>query len=162
VWPANGEIDIMEASNKGTSGNTMSLHTNSGCDMSVKREMIGSAGQGDCNNATNTNAGCGVTAGASTYGPTFNQAGGGIMAVEWRSEGIRMWQFARNAIPSDISSGSGSPDPSSWGTALADFPNTNCDIDAHFKNQTLIIDIDICGEYTKSTYSASGCEFTSG
>jgi hypothetical protein len=89
----------MEAVNQATTGNSMTLHTSSDCDMSVKREMVGTASYTDCNNATNSNAGCGVRGTNSTYGSEFNSAGGGIMALEWRTEGIRMWQFNRAILP---------------------------------------------------------------
>lgn len=74
--------------------------------------------------------------------------------MELRDAGIRVWMFPRSDIPSDIS-GSSSPDPSSWGEALADFPSTDCDISSHFKNQSIIANIDICGEMAgaKSYYT---------
>lgn len=156
-WPANGEIDIMEASNQGTSGNSAALHTNSGCDMSGKRIMTGKAGYSDCNNATNDNAGCTVTGDSpASYGAALNEAGGALMAVEWRDAGIRIWQFARDAIPSDATGAT--PDPSTWGTPMADYPNTNCDIGSHFKNQSIIVNIDLCGDMLASSYGDSGCK----
>ncbi|KAH8900856.1 glycoside hydrolase family 16 protein [Thozetella sp. PMI_491] len=157
-WPAHGEIDVMESVNQATTGNMMTLHTNSGCSMGAKRIMTGTAEYTDCNNATNDNAGCGVTGATASYGEAFNAAGGGVMALEWRSEGIRMWQFGRSSIPSDISAKN--PDPSSWGTALADFPNTDCDISSHFKNQSIIVNIDLCGQLTNAVYATSGCPLT--
>lgn len=73
--------------------------------------------------------------------------------MELRPAGIRVWMFSRDSIPSDISNSSGTPDPSTWGEALADFPNTNCDISSHFKNQSIIVNIDICGDLAgASTY----------
>ncbi|GAB1311913.1 hypothetical protein MFIFM68171_02123 [Madurella fahalii] len=84
----------------------------------------------------NHNAGCGVSSGPKTFGPAFNAAGGGIMAVQWRAEGIRVWQFARAAIPADIKAGN--PDPAVQSVPLADFPNTNCDIGAHFRNASIV------------------------
>lgn len=66
--------------------------------------------------------------------------------MELRAAGIRMWMFPRNNIPSDISSNASSPDPSKWGEAAADFPSTHCDIGSHFKNQSIVANIDICGE----------------
>ncbi|KAH8888722.1 glycoside hydrolase family 16 protein [Thozetella sp. PMI_491] len=157
-WPKNGEIDVMEAVNKADTGNIMSLHSTSGCSMdSVKRVMSGSAVQGDCNNSVNGNSGCGVTGTSSTFGEAFNRAGGGVMAVEWRNEGIRMWQFGRSSIPSDITNKD--PDPSSWGTALADFPSTGCDVGSHFRNQSIIVNIDLCGDWAgrSDIYGQSGC-----
>ncbi|EOO01541.1 putative glycoside hydrolase family 16 protein [Phaeoacremonium minimum UCRPA7] len=154
-WPDHGEIDVMEAVNQATDGNEMTLHTTDGCKMNHKRKMTGSALKTNCDHDANDNAGCGVEGDDDTYGETFNSNGGGVMALEWRDAGIRVWQFARDSIPDDITSGS--PVPSSWGTALADFPNTGCDIGSHFKNQSIIVNIDLCGDLTNSVYSSSGC-----
>ncbi|KAH6664478.1 glycoside hydrolase family 16 protein [Halenospora varia] len=153
-WPTNGEIDIMEAVNVVSDAqNQMTLHTSSGCSMSVKRKETGKSLQSSCVNTTNSNAGCGVDAGTSTFGSSFNSAGGGVMAMELRSAGIRMWQFGRSNIPSDVTAGS--PDPSTWGEATADFPNTDCNIGNHFRNQSIIANIDLCGSWagTQSVYS---------
>jgi hypothetical protein len=81
--------------------------------------------------------------------------------MEWRTAGIRIWFFERADIPSDITSGS--PDPSTWGTATADFPSTECNIDDHFSNGKIIINIELCGTWAGSTaiYSTEfGCEGT--
>lgn len=86
-----------------------------------------------------------------------------VYAMELRDAGIRVWMFARDDIPSDIS-GSSSPDPSSWGEALADFPSTHCDISSHFRNQSIVVNIDICGElagaskyYTEQSQCPGSC-----
>ena len=57
------------------------------------------------------------------------------------------------------------PDPSGWGTALADFPSTECDIASHFRNQSIIANIDLCGQlaaqpqYYEPMYKCPGkCE----
>ncbi|KAI1332090.1 glycoside hydrolase family 16 protein [Xylariaceae sp. FL0255] len=155
-WPNNGEIDVMEAVNQATTGNQMTLHTTNDCSMGgVKRKMSGKSVSGNCYNATDDNAGCGVTSSSSSYGTGFNSANGGIMAMEWRDQGIRMWQFARDAIPSDITDKT--PDPTTWGEAAADFPDTDCDISSHFRNQSIIVDIDLCGQWAGSVYSQDGC-----
>jgi hypothetical protein len=153
----------MEAVNQATSGNMMALHTTSDCTMAdVRREMSGVAGQGDCHNATNFNTGCNVSGAPATYGPEFNAAGGGIVAMEWRNEGIRVWVFSRgggdkggNPFPAQ-----GVPDPSTWGLPLADFPATSCDMGSHFRNQSIIVNIDLCGYLTNAVWESSGCEFT--
>ncbi|KAL4810927.1 concanavalin A-like lectin/glucanase domain-containing protein [Aspergillus unguis] len=152
-WPDNGEIDVMEVTNNATDGNAVTLHTTSGCNMDVKRKQLGTATYKTCDNATNANAGCGVQGPVATYGEEFNKKGGGIYALELRDAGIRAWFFPRDSIPSDITNGS-IPDPSTWGTALADFPNTSCDIPSHFKNQSIIANIDLCGSWggSYSTY----------
>jgi hypothetical protein len=99
----------------------------------------------DCYNNTNYNEGCGVRGPASSYGEAFNFNGGGVYALEIRLEGIRVWLFDRNNIPYDI--WSKSPDPSQWGTALADFPNLECDIESHFQHMRIIVNIDLCGDW---------------
>ncbi|KAH9219349.1 concanavalin A-like lectin/glucanase domain-containing protein [Leptodontidium sp. 2 PMI_412] len=146
-WPENGEIDVMEAVNViDTSFNQMTLHTSKGCTMkNVKRKETGKVLASTCANTTNANGGCGVNAGTdTTFGSTFNSNGGGVLALELREAGIRMWQFARNALPSNLWT---APDPNSWGTATADFPNTKCDITSHFKNQSIVANIDLCGDW---------------
>lgn len=162
-WPANGEIDIMEATNNGVNGNAMTLHTSKQCSMDVRRNMTGSAEKTDCNVAAynNSNAGCGVSGNKASYGEDFNKQGGGVMAVEWRAAGIRMWQFARGNIPSDITNKA--PKPETWGVALSDFPSTSCDIGSHFKNNSIVANIDLCGDLLngdKGAYATSGCPLT--
>ncbi|KAI1824761.1 concanavalin A-like lectin/glucanase domain-containing protein [Xylaria intraflava] len=158
-WPNNGEIDVMEAVNQAASGNQMTLHTTDGCSVSgVKRKMTGASLTGNCYNGTDNNAGCGVSGNSDSFGPMFNDAQGGIMAMEWRSQGIRMWQFARDAVPADITAKQ--PDPSTWGKAAADFPDTDCDVGAHFRNQTIIVNIDLCGQFAGGVYPQSGCPST--
>lgn len=161
--PAHGEMDVMEATNLATTGNAMSLHTGAGCDMTNRvRNMTGVASVDDnCDASAAGDAGCGVAGDASTYGAEFNAGGGGVMAVEWRTEGIRMWQFARGNIPSDLRSGT-SPDPSLWGRAMADFPSTGCNVNSHFRNQSIIMNINLCGEADGAKYAASGCKSLSG
>ncbi|KAG9227952.1 glycoside hydrolase family 16 protein [Amylocarpus encephaloides] len=145
-WPTNGEIDLMEAVNVvGSTENQIALHTTEGCTMSGQRKMTGTSLQASCLNSTHGNAGCGVHAGPSTFGTDYNTGGGGVMAMELRSAGIRMWQFARSTIPSDILANA--PDPSIWGDATADFPSTHCDIDTHFRNQSIVANINLCGSW---------------
>lgn len=190
-WPTNGEIDVMEAMNPPAAGqvsaadapkdtthdgnsNMMTLHTTDGCSMSVKREMEGNALQSNCLNSTNNNAGCGVAVptqigGGNGYGEGFNNGGGGVIALEVRDAGIRLWQFARDSsMPNDISNfaanvgaSSGAsrvvPDPSTWGTATADFPSTECTIGNHFRNQSIIINVTICGDAIYPRWGESGC-----
>ncbi|CAI7583044.1 hypothetical protein PCG10_000960 [Penicillium crustosum] len=144
-WPEHGEIDVVEATNAGTFGTQSTLHTSEGCTMGVKRKETGSVDHENCYYEANDYTGCGVKGTSSTYGPEFNSNGGGVYAMELRDAGIRVWQWVRSNIPSDITSGS--PDPSTWGTAFADFPSTDCNIGSHFKNQSIIINISLCGDW---------------
>jgi hypothetical protein len=151
----------MEAVNKANTGNQMTLHTTSNCKMNVKRKETGTVLKKNCWNETNDNDGCGVQGADNTVGEAFNEIGGGVYAMEWRDEGIRIWFFERDNIPSDIPTdvtNTSAPDPSGWGEALADFPNTHCDISSHFKNQSIIANIDLCGTWAGQTsvYSTEG------
>ncbi|QIW98873.1 hypothetical protein AMS68_004391 [Peltaster fructicola] len=139
-WPTQGEIDIMETVNQG-GPNQMTLHTSSGCSMGGQRNQTGTTLTTDCYVRSDSNGSCAVMGSATSAGQAFNGVGGGVYALEWRSEGIRMWFFERSNIPANI----GSPDPSSWPAASADFPNTNCDIGSHFNDLHIITNIALCG-----------------
>jgi hypothetical protein len=154
-WPEHGEIDVMESVNQADDGNMMTLHTSEGCTMGVRRKQTGSAQETNCDATKNDNSGCGVDGDSDTFGQAFNRGNGGVMAMEWRTEGIRMWQFPTGKVPSDITEQK--PNPGGWGEALADFPNTDCNIGNHFKNQSIVANINLCGELTESVYSSDNC-----
>ena len=148
---------MLEHTNKQTS-NAMTLHTSYGCSMGVKRQMTGAAAQADCHNSTNSNEGCRVDGPAGSAGEPLNAKGGAVMAVEWRPEGIRMWQFERARLPPDLTAQK--PDPAAWGAALADFPSTDCDVTSRFRNASITANIDLCGAaMAGGLYEASGCEW---
>lgn len=155
-WPEHGEIDVMEAVNQADEGNQMTLHTTDGCSMNVRRKQQGQTLDKNCDHDANDNAGCGVRGDGDSIGAGFNQDEGGVMAVEWREEGIRMWQFPRGHIPDDISGRK--PNPGAWGEAAADFPSTHCDIGNHFRNQSIVANINLCGALTVASYDDSGCK----
>ncbi|KAK4159022.1 glycoside hydrolase family 16 protein [Cladorrhinum sp. PSN259] len=155
-WPENGEIGVMRGYH-GDHINWMNLYTSANCNVGgVKRKMKGSQITTHCDYSSESFNGCFSQAwsfkqkeNTYTIGPNFNNAGGGIMAMEYRNEGIRIWQFSRDNIPDDISLvGDGhqkNPNPSKWGPPMADYPNTNCNIGDHFKNQRIIVNIGFCG-----------------
>lgn len=58
----------------------------------VKRFQSGEREGENCFNGTRQNQGCGVRGMPPTPGPEFNEGGGGVYALELRSEGIRIWQ----------------------------------------------------------------------
>jgi hypothetical protein len=147
-WPTGGEIDVVEAVNMGDSGNHVTLHTSEGCRIGTerKRKQTGTAKTWDCWNATNWNSGCGVLGGWGTYGAAFNKRGGGVYALEVRKEGIRVWVFMRNYVPGDVVDGR-RPDPSRWGTPLADFPNLECNIERYFRDMQIVVNIALCGDW---------------
>ncbi|KAF8267106.1 hypothetical protein EI94DRAFT_1731468, partial [Lactarius quietus] len=134
-----GEIDIVEGVNDQGS-DLVSLHTSPDCSMPASPTGL------DCDTAATGNAGCGVqiTEG-NNYGPSFNAKGGGC---------------GSGATPADVAKGAGSINTDNWGTPDAYFPNTQCDIGAHFGPASLIINIDLCGDWAGNVYSSSGCPGT--
>lgn len=144
----------------------MTLHTSSGCKMDGKRKQTGKTLVKNCDANANDGSGCGVQGPKDSYGQALNDNGGGTFAMEWRDAGIRIWFFGRGDEPSDLPSdvsNTTAPDPSTWSEAMADFPSTDCNIGNHFKNQSLIANIDLCGDWAGSTsvYSTEdGCPGT--
>jgi hypothetical protein len=180
----NGQIDVIGGVNLNNHANQVVLHTNNSCLMSGKRKQTGTTIGNDCCDArgdstrcglsnvfynyTRVDAmtGCNVTEAETAMNGTspnaisfkdFNNNRGGIMAVEWRDAGIRVWSFARDRTPINLqgynlwnpSEPVIRPNPNSWGKAVADFPSTYCDMASHFKDSRIIIDVGLCGEGTR-------------
>lgn len=73
-----------------------------------------------------------------------------IYAIGLRTAGIRIRFFPRSSIPPSLNASvtnqnndNHSLDPSNWGPPLADFPSTHCSIVDHFRNQSIIANIDL-------------------
>ncbi|OCL09182.1 glycoside hydrolase family 16 protein [Glonium stellatum] len=157
VWPANGEIDIIEGVNMNTN-DLMVLHTADNCSIAGSGQS-GTLNSDVCDVSYST-SGCSVTpSGSATYGTAFNNANGGVYAVEWTSAAIKMWLFPRGSIPTSITLGL--PDTSTFGTPQANFAGS-CDIDSHFYNHTFIFDTTFCGDWAGNAYASSGCPMTTG
>ncbi|KKY17376.1 hypothetical protein UCRPC4_g05620 [Phaeomoniella chlamydospora] len=149
-WPTNGEIDIIEGVNSATT-NLMSLHTSPNCTIAGANQL-GTLQTSDCDTSVNYNSGCGVTADTTeSYGTGFNNIGGGVYAMQWTSDYIRIWFFARGSIPSDITAET--PDPSGWGEPQANLQGS-CDIDSHFADHNIIFDTTFCGDYGNAVWSS--------
>ena len=82
-----------------------------------------------------------------------------------RTVGIRIWFFPRSSLPSSLKStptnqnnDNSAPDPSTWGLPLADSPSTHCSISDHFRNQSIIANVDLCGQWAgqQSVYAQQG------
>ena len=71
----------------------------------------------------------------SSFGEAFASQGGGVFAMEWTSNYIRMWSFAPASIPDSIITGN--PDVSTFGTPSANMEGS-CDIDQHFSEHVLV------------------------
>ena len=149
-WPSNGEIDIIEGVNDATN-NLMSLHTSPGCTIAGANET-GTLQSSDCDTSVNYNSGCGVTSNtAQSYGAGFNGVGGGVYAMQWTSDYIRIWFFPAGSVPVDITAGT--PDPSTWGEPAANMEGS-CNIDSHFASHQIIFDTTFCGDYGNAVWSS--------
>ncbi|KAH9049268.1 endo-beta-glucanase [Lactarius deliciosus] len=165
-WPNGGEVDIVEGVND-QMPNLSSLHTSPGCTMPASRAEIGNPTGLDCNAFANSNAGCGVqTTAANSYGPAFNNNGGGWYALERTPSFVKIWYWPRGAgnVPSDVSNGGGSINTDAWGTPTAYFPNTQCDISSKFTPSNIIINLTFCESSAETglarSMETSGCPGT--
>lgn len=77
------------------------------------------------------------------YEGPYGSDSGGMYAMEWTSEYIKMWTWHSQQVPPDVTQGQ--PDPSTWGKPGLLVGGSLCDIDRAFKNQSIMINIDLCG-----------------
>ncbi|CED83827.1 glycoside hydrolase family 16 protein [Phaffia rhodozyma] len=159
-WPAGGEIDIMEGTHS-VSYNQVSVHTAPGCTIPADFGATAVLATGDftstdCSAANTGNQGCGEVASSSTnsFGSGFNSQGGGVYAMKWDDSGISVHYFARSQVPSDITNGS--PEPSAWGTPMANFPSTTCNTSTFFKDHFAIFDTTFCGDWAAGNWATAG------
>ncbi|KAK2608952.1 hypothetical protein QQS21_002528 [Conoideocrella luteorostrata] len=172
-WPFGGEVDIIEGAND-QYHNILSAHTAPGCTLSSEpksqawsrsqsqsqsqTQFSGVQRSANCDVGTD-NVGCGYKSPAdeaSAYGDGFNAAKGGVYAMEWDSDFIKIWHFARVNIPRDITNKQ--PTPKDWGTPDAVFGGSGCDVDKFFKDMSLVININFCGDWGNAIWGKTdGC-----
>lgn len=109
-WPRGGEIDIVEGANDQGPRNLASLHTLYGCHIpgGSRSDQSGFSGATDC--AYQPGCSSSFTADYS-YGPAFNQNGGGYFAVRRETRlgdpgiGVYFWPItvAPTSLPSAVS-----------------------------------------------------------
>lgn len=164
VWPYTGEIDIIEGVHD-NQHNQVTWHTAPGCNLTQNTNFTGTIVQTNgvdnlqCNALINNNAGCGVTEWSrASYGPLFDEAQGGVFAMNWDENGIAVWSFYRAAIPLDITQGE--PNPSNWGEPVAVLSTQSCNITNYFANHSIVFDITFCGDWAGNSYATSGCPGT--
>ncbi|KAI1324169.1 glycoside hydrolase family 16 protein [Xylariaceae sp. FL0255] len=156
LWPMGGEVDIIEGANT-AQRNLISAHTEPGCH-APDVGFTGVQGPVDCS-LSPTNIGCNFaapTADSATFGDAFNAEGGGVYALQWDSENLKIWHFPRSAIPDDITNAPVvTPDPSTWGPPQALFGGSSCDPDTYFFNLSLVINTDFCGDYAGNIWGVA-------
>ena len=153
-WPNNGEIDIIEQVNEAGT-NQMTLHSSSGCSSRASSLQTGMQLSTDCFAYAAANQGCAVREpDERSYGRKFNARKGGVYAMEWTGESVKIWFWSRDRIPPNALSAS--PNPSTWGRPSAKFYGS-CNIDQKFRNHQLVFDTTFCGDWAGNTWGKSSC-----
>ncbi|KAF5334847.1 hypothetical protein D9758_014282 [Tetrapyrgos nigripes] len=146
IWPTKGEIDVVEGVNN-QAYSQANLHTLPGCNMSEYRLMKGSTVATTCDYTVNYNAGCGVAySNQHSFGPGFNDLGGGWFAVERTDKFIKTWFWSRDdpTVPWDVKTGADQVFTDTWGIPEANFPDDMCDIRRLFGDHNIIINLTFC------------------
>ncbi|KAL4946439.1 concanavalin A-like lectin/glucanase domain-containing protein [Aspergillus oleicola] len=151
-WPDDGEIDIIEGVNKHDS-NKIVLHTSGSCDVGGEHNMSGDMTSSECGDASGT-IGCVVQGQQGSSGDPFNKANGGVYAMEWQKEYLKIWFFPRSSIPTSLTEGK--PDTSAFGTPMAHLQGS-CNFEERFTHQKMILDTTFCGDWAGGVFGDSGC-----
>lgn len=147
-WPAGGEVDIIEGINL-VGENQMALHSTEGCYQDRDNGGLGDTIERDCS----TPEGCAVREKkANSYGQAFNEAGGGVFALQMAPSGFYIWFWSRDDVPDSISgadSKSTMDTTKDWGTPSAAYPSSGCNdtLWQYFAPQQLVLDITLCGNW---------------
>lgn len=155
-WPTDGEIDIIEGVNK-QDHNEIVMHTGGTCSIQDKG-MSGLVNATGCGEDLGT-VGCVIEGQTGSYGTSFNKQGGGVYALEWTSQYLKIWFFPRHAIPPSIKSGN--PDVTKFGIPMALVQDPSCDVAKSFKAQSFVFDVTFCGDWAGGVYGQSTCPQTS-
>ncbi|KAJ6553698.1 glycoside hydrolase family 16 protein, partial [Mycena vulgaris] len=158
-WPYDGEIDVVEAVNLYTR-DVYSLHTGSGCNIpasavsAMTNVQILEAGATNCDANLDPGA-CGFSdISTSSFGPGFNNAGGGVFALEFDTQGIKTWFWNAGSVPVDITNLS--PNPSTWGLGRLSVPPSGCSPETYFKDLLLVVNTNLAGSWPEGVWSSNG------
>lgn len=156
-WPDSGEIDIIEGVNDQAT-NFMTIHSgNSACKMESKGISTLEPYSTDCYYQTNGNEGCSYhDTDKTSYGSGFNQAQGGVFAMEYTGDTVSIWKWNNGASPSDVLSNN--PNPSNWGPPRAQWHSTangGCDLKTAIRNQNIVFDTTFCGDWAGAIFPGS-------
>lgn len=133
-WPAGGEIDLIEGVNL-MSANQITIHSLPGCIPDKGTQFGEKMGEIDCG-AGKGLVGCGaINRNSTSFGSGFNNAGGGVIAMAWDGNGIKIWQWTRYSVPSDVFGDV--PNPSGWGTPAANWMG-GCDFNQQFHDMQIV------------------------
>ncbi|KAJ0158277.1 putative endo-1,3(4)-beta-glucanase, partial [Colletotrichum tanaceti] len=140
-WPDAGEVDIVETWNE-DNVNKVVLHTDERIgECRIDGEgMTGTVSKPNCANfavGQADNEGC---AGLDPAAP-FGSAEGGVYAMQWTDDAIKVWGFTHADAPADIAANH--PDPAGWG--VPSFTTSACAADKLFGEAKLVMNVNLCG-----------------
>ncbi|KAI1778313.1 glycoside hydrolase family 16 protein [Hypoxylon cercidicola] len=142
-WPTKGEIDIYENWND-LNFNRHTAHVDApsvvGDCKIVSDGMTSTIDSPNCYDFANGQAeyqGCSASKTSSTFGSST----GGVYALEWTSDYLKIWEWSHLLAPSDVTLGKPSPNLL-WGTPS--FVIKKCDIEKAFKDMKMVLNIDFC------------------
>ncbi|KAJ0107769.1 hypothetical protein J7T55_000031 [Diaporthe amygdali] len=150
-WPKSGELDIYEQWNA-YKFNRQTLHTDhnatvGNCTYNSTSalgyhsfDMSNYMYRESCDVYATNNDGCS----SWDYEGPYGSSTGGFYAMEWTSEYIRMWTWHPDQVPLDVKHGK--PDPNTWGLPGLSVGGSLCDIDRAFQNQSIVLNVDFCGD----------------
>ncbi|KAJ7912113.1 glycoside hydrolase family 16 protein [Mycena leptocephala] len=146
VWPAAGEIDLIEGINL-MDHNQMALHSYAGCVQPANVSQLGRTVIPNCNDTTAS--GCTVAeTKPGSFGAGFAQANGGAFGLQFDVAGVFMWFWPRPNIPASITQATPTSNMniSDWGMPSAAYPATGCNITEFFPHRSwLSVHITLCG-----------------
>ncbi|KAJ6782328.1 hypothetical protein PWT90_07800 [Aphanocladium album] len=148
-WPRAGEIDLYEGWHLAPA-NKVALHVGPSAD--IGQCVIDQSAQtaqvltGNCDNTFEdgvhqwANQGC---QSEETRNGIWGSSQGGIQALEWTSDFIKVYSWPVGSAPSNI--GQQNPDTSSWGTPSVQLKKPTCDTETAFSEQKLLFTLPFCG-----------------
>ncbi|EGX95212.1 GPI anchored endo-1,3(4)-beta-glucanase, putative [Cordyceps militaris CM01] len=148
-WPTAGEIDLYEGWHLAPA-NKVALHV--GPSSAIGKCVLDQSSQtaqvltGNCDNSFQDgvhqflNQGC---QSEEIQNGIWGSSQGGIQALEWTSDFIKVYTWPIGAAPSNI--GADKPDTSSWGTPSVQLKKPSCDTETAFSDQKLLFTLPFCG-----------------
>ncbi|KAK4700409.1 hypothetical protein P7C70_g5838, partial [Phenoliferia sp. Uapishka_3] len=127
----------------------MSSHTSAGC----KQQTSGFTGSFMMSSSDKNNCDAyGKKWFGASSGAPFNGKKGGVYALQWDSNGVKVFHWLRGSIPSDVTSGK--PNPSSkWGQPENFVAAGGCSPFKHFTDLMLVINTNLCGTWGSGVWS---------
>ncbi|BEJ13211.1 hypothetical protein CspHIS471_0303850 [Cutaneotrichosporon sp. HIS471] len=157
-WPYSGEIDIIEGVHDPRQ-NQMTIHAAPGCTLNGDTGAYTGTRLNENCDSSKGSVGCSIRSDSNvSYGDGFNKAGGGIFALLWDGNGLKMWNWQRSAIPRDLTARA--PQPLTWAKPVGVFDRATCNPYTFFNAQVIILNVNLCGDWAGSTYVSSGCPGT--